>query len=64
MLTVLGLALFVLASCDGEETGLEDKSLGLSSHDSTVPKEVTESADIKFSPSMLVFDFKTMLPLK
>lgn len=60
LLIVLGLALFVLAGCsDGEETGLEGKSLGLSSPDPTISKEEAESADIKFSSSMLVFNFES-----
>lgn len=60
LLIILGLVLFVLAGCSsGEETGLEGKSLGLSSHDPTVSKEEAESADIKFSSSMLVFIFES-----
>lgn len=60
LLTVLGLALVVLAGCSsGEETGLEGKSLGLSSPDPTVSKEEAESADIKFSSSDLVFNFES-----
>ena len=59
-LTILGLALVILGGCSGgEETGLEGKSLGLSSHDPTVSKEEAESADIKFSSSMLIFDFES-----
>ena len=59
-LTILGLALVILGGCSGgEETGLEGKSLGLSSHDPTVLKEEAESADIKFSSSMLIFDFES-----
>lgn len=59
-LTVLGLALVILAGCNsGEETGLEGKSLGLYTHDPTVSKEEAESADIKFSSNMPVFDFES-----
>lgn len=59
-LTVLGLALVILAGCgNGEKTGLEGKSLGLSSQDPTVSKKEAESADIKFSSSMMVFDFES-----
>lgn len=59
LLTALIFALIVLAGCSGEETGLEGKSLGLSSLDPTVSKEEAESADIKFSSSMLIFDFES-----
>lgn len=59
LLTVLGLVLFVLAGCSGEESQLEGKSLGLATHDPTVSKEEAENADIKFSSSMLVFDFES-----
>lgn len=60
LLTVLGLVLVLSAGCSsGEDTGLEGKSLGLSSHDPTVSKEEAESADIKFSSNMLVFDFES-----
>ena len=59
-LTILGLALVILAGCSsGEKTGLEGKSLGLSSQDPTVSKEEAESADIKFSSNMTVFDFES-----
>lgn len=59
-LTILSLALVILAGCSSiEKTGLEGKSLGLSSHDPTVSKEDAESADIKFPSSMLVFDFES-----
>ncbi len=59
-LTILGLALVILGGCSGgEETGLEGKSLGLSSQDPTVSKEEAESADIKFSSNMTVFDFES-----
>ena len=60
-LTVLGLALVILTGCNsGEETGLEGKSLGLYTHDPTVSKEEAESADIKFSSNILVFDFESL----
>lgn len=60
LLTVLGLVLVLSAGCSsGEDTGLEGKSLGLSSHDPTVSKEEAESADIKFSSNMPVFDFES-----
>ena len=60
LFTVLGFALFILAGCSSsEESELEGKSLGLSTHDPTVSKEEAESADINFSSSMLVFDFES-----
>lgn len=60
LLTVLGLVLVLSAGCSsGEDTGLEGTSLGLSSHDPTVSKEEAESADIKFSSNMPVFDFES-----
>lgn len=60
LLTVLVFVLFVLAGCSSsEESELEGKSLGLSTHDPTVSKEEPASADIKFSSIMLVFDFES-----
>lgn len=59
LLAVLGSALFLLAGCSGEESELEGKSLGLTSHDPTVFKEEAENANTKFSSNMLVFDFES-----
>lgn len=57
LIMLLSVLIFGLVGCSNNETGLEGKTLGISSFDPTVTEEEKENADIKFTPNMLVFDF-------
>lgn len=60
---LLSFVLFVLAGCSGESE-LEGKTLGMTSFDPTISEEEKEDEEVKFSSSMLVFEFTSVDEVK
>ncbi|MBF0754437.1 hypothetical protein E4T89_09120 [Jeotgalicoccus nanhaiensis] len=59
LLTVLSVVLLAVAGCGGEESELDDKTLGLTSPNPTVSEEDAENKEVKFTSNTPVLDFES-----